>query len=452
MKQNNSIIIVGAGMAGLAAAAKLGEAGLPVVVLEARNRLGGRVFTQTDPLAGAPIELGAEFIHGRPPEIFDLLGKRKVEEVQGDSWCVKHQRLTPCDEFSRVDSILDSMSDSIPDESFLQFLERRFPNPARDTGIEEAKRRAIGYVSGFDAADPALVSVHWLVESMRADEKIEGDRAFRSKNGYQDLIDAFRQRVARCDVTIQTRTSVETIVWKPGAAQIRASSENRSVTFSTPQVLITLPLSLLKMSGEQGAVEFVPPLPREKITALGKLEMGKVIRIALRFRDRVWETISEHNGKPGAAKKTLSDMSFLFSENEIFPTWWTAMPSREPLIVGWAPFRSAEELSGLDRPTATRQALETLSRLLSLPVQDLESSLDAAYVHDWQTDPFSRGAYSYAKVGADGAQACLAAPVQNTLFFAGEATDTSGHNGTVHGAIASGYRAAKEVIQSRLLK
>jgi monoamine oxidase len=103
------------------------------------------------------------------------------------------------------------------------------------------------------------------------------------------------------------------------------------------------------------------------------------------------------------------------------------------------------ELSGLDRSSMTRYALETLSRLLGLRSQDLESCLDAAYVHDWQTDPFSRGAHSYAKVGADGAQACLSTPVKNTLLFAGEATDTFGHNGTVHGAIASGYRAAEEI-------
>lgn len=88
-----------------------------------------------------------------------------------------------------------------------------------------------------------------------------------------------------------------------------------------------------------------------------------------------------------------------------------------------------------------------LPRLLG--VENLEDRLEAAYVHDWQSDPFSRGAYSYAKVGAGGAQARLAAPVENTLFFAGEATDTSGYNGTVHGAVASGYRAAEEIVRAR---
>jgi monoamine oxidase len=88
-----------------------------------------------------------------------------------------------------------------------------------------------------------------------------------------------------------------------------------------------------------------------------------------------------------------------------------------------------------------------LGRLLGLSVQDLARRLEATYLHDWQSDPFSRGAYSYGKVGADGAQEELGWPVEDALFFAGEATDVSGNNGTVHGAIASGRRAAAEIAQ-----
>ena len=90
-----------------------------------------------------------------------------------------------------------------------------------------------------------------------------------------------------------------------------------------------------------------------------------------------------------------------------------------------------------------------MANVLGLNLKGLESWLEEVYFHDWQNDPFSRGAYSYGKVDADGAQQSLSAPVENTLFFAGEATDTSGHNGTVHGAIASGYRAAEEMIYAR---
>jgi len=445
MSKDKPLVIIGAGIAGLAAAATLGQAGIPVVVLEARNRIGGRIFTQRDAGCDAPIELGAEFIHGLPSEIWERIDKSRVEEVEGQSWCSFGRRLAPCDGFSQVDSILDAMDDSTPDESFMDFLERKFPNPTHDAELDAAKRRAAGYVSGFNAADPNLVSVHWLVAEMRAEERIQGHRAFRSSNGYADLIDVFRRQIAHHDIKIQTGTIVKSIVWKPGAVQVNGYSQEGPSTFMTSQVLVTLPLSLLKTSQEPGAVEFIPPLPQEKIGALEKLEMGQAMRIVLRFRDRFWDTISATDDKAA----TLSDMGFLFSDDESFPTWWTTMPRKLPLITGWAPFRAGERLSGLDEAAVVGQALDTLSRLLG--VQNLEGRIEAAYFHDWKTDTFSRGAYSYVKVGADGAQARLAARVENTLFFAGEATETSGQNGTVHAAIASGYRAAQEIINVRRL-
>jgi monoamine oxidase len=445
MSQDKPVVIIGAGIAGLAAATKLGQARIPVTVVEARNRIGGRIFTQRGAAYDAPIELGAEFIHGMPAEILEQLQKSEIEEVGGENWCVSDQGLSPCNSFSQVDSILDAMDDSLPDESFLAFLERKFPNPSHGAGLNEAKQRATAYVSGYNAADPNLVGVHWLVAGMRAEERIQGHRAFRSRNGYADLLDAYGRQIAHYDITIRTATVVESIVWKPGVAQVKTYSEEGSSTFATPQVLLTLPLSLLKATQEVGAVKFIPPLPREKLDSLDKLEMGEVIRIVLQFRHRFWDAIRA----PGKAKNTLSNMDFLFSDDDSFPTWWTTMPRKQPLITGWAPFRCAEKLSGNDQTAVVRQALQTLSSLLGVSVQNLESWLDAAYFHDWQTDPFSRGAYSYGKIGAPSAQQILASPVENTLFFAGEATDISGNNGTVHGAIASGYRAAQEIIRAR---
>jgi monoamine oxidase len=209
--------------------------------------------------------------------------------------------------------------------------------------------------------------------------------------------------------------------------------------------LLTLPLALLKAQpGEGAAVKFVPRLPQQKLDALDKLEMGKVIRIVLRFRERFWEDV-----KPSPrSQTTLSDMAFLFSEDKLFPTWWTSMPQKSSMLTGWAPFRSAEQLSGKGESFITERSLQTLNQLLGPSVQELQGLLERVYLHDWQMDPFALGAYSYGKVGADGVQTLIAAPLENTLFFAGEATDAAGHNGTVHAAIASGYRAAREILQA----
>ena len=440
------VIIIGAGIAGLAAACELGDAGRSVCILEARDRIGGRIFAAHDAASGTDIPLGAEFIHGKPAEILRPLRKAgvKIVEVKGKNWCFSGERLCGCDFFSQVDAILEQMNDSLPDESFLDFLDRCCGNAANDPMQEKAKRRAVGYVSGFNAADPALVGVHWLVQEMRAEEALDGERAFRPQGGYGQLVEFFRKRAAGSDVTIRTGTVVERVTWTTGKVEVMANRTGESAKFKAARVLITLPLALLKLPVvEPGAVQFAPPFPDEKLAAMDRLETGSALRIVLRFRERFWDKISPVLGK----KKTLSNLGFLFSQDEWFPTWWTTMPDRLPIITGWAPFRAAQRLSGQDESFVIEHSLQTLGTLLGVAPQKLRRRLEQSYFHDWQSDPFSRGAYVYGKVGADGAQAALANPVDNTLFFAGEATDVTGNNGTVHGAIASGHRAAKEILQ-----
>jgi monoamine oxidase len=442
MRAKSDVIVIGAGMAGLAAAIKLGRSGFSVTVLEARGRIGGRVLTLTDNSSAFPIELGAEFIHGFSQEICEPLRRSniKVTEVEGDNWCLEASQLRPCRFFDEVDRILQKMDEKAPDESFLHFLERTATADPRQT---DARTRALGYVVGFNAADPNLVGVHWLVNGMRAEEMIQGQRAFRAANGYESLLAIFRHQLTETGASLRLETVVESIDWSPAEVTIAAHNRDGSTTFKANRVIVTVPLAILKAHpGTQGAIQFTPGLDQEKTAALDKLEMGKVIRLVLKFKHRFWESIS-----PGNGQKTLANMSFLFLQDEWFPTWWTAMPGRMPIITGWAPFDCAERLSGKSHAFVVNQGLETLAEALKIGMGDLQRWLESAYFHDWQSDPFSRGAYSYGKVGADSAQEALGRPIENTLFFAGEATDTSGHNGTVHGAIASGYRAAEEVLR-----
>jgi monoamine oxidase len=448
MAKDNSVIIVGSGISALAAASELTRAGFSIVILEARNRIGGRIFTAQTSGGSHPIELGAEFIHGLPPEIWQPLQEYglRVTEVEGESWCASRQGILPCRFFSDVNSMLGNMDDSLPDESFLDFLTRHFPNPRHDPHEEAVKQRAIGYVSGFNAADPALIGVHWLVKSMQAEDQIQGHRAFRLKGGYEKLVELFRQRISGRDVTIHTNSVVTGIKWRKGLAEVTVQNVDHPPSFTASRILVTVPVSVLKAAvGQVGTIQFVPPLPQAKFDALSKIEMGEVIRVTLRFRHRFWDRILP----PPDQDKSLAEMSFLFSQDEFFPTWWTAMPDKAPIITGWAPFQSATRLSGQANSFVVDRALSTLARVLAVPIGELDARLECAYFHDWQSDPFSRGAYTYGKVGADGAQKDLGTPIENTLFFAGEATDTTGHNGTVHGAIASGYRAADQIAKAR---
>ncbi len=439
MAKDLEVIILGAGVSGLAAASALARAGLSVHVLEARNRVGGRVSTIHDNATGASVELGAEFIHGRPPEIFDLLKQAKVQttEVDGDNYCAEDGRIAKCDFESDVDSILEKMDDSSPDESFQEYLDRRWKQAK-----PEARQRAIGYVSGFNAADPALVGLHWLVQEQQAEEKIEGTRAFRAAHGYADLLRIFQDHLKEFEVDLRLNSAVEKIQWDKRSVRISTRDSRGSYTLEASHVIVTLPLSLLKSSAlGKCPVHFLPELPSHFLGALNKLEMGKVIRVVLVCKERFWNNIRSADGS------SLSEMSFLFSKDERFPTWWTNMPRKDPIIMGWAPFRSAERLSGQTESFVIEHAVRSLAKTLNLSYAELEKLLDKAHLHDWQSDPLSRGAYSYGKVGAVEALEILAQPIDGKLFFAGEATNTEGHNGTVHGAIRSGYRAAEQILK-----
>jgi monoamine oxidase len=441
------LIVVGAGAAGLSAAVRVARAGFSVQIVEARDRIGGRMFTLRDQVCHAPVELGAEFIHGLPMEIWKPLERynASVVEVTGEPWCSRSGRLSRCHFFASVENILKKMNCRGQDESFLSFLNRRFSASAADAKRQEDRSRALAYVTGFNAADPNTVGVHWLVQSMQAEEKIEGDRAFRPRNGYNDLLDIFRQELMETAVKVQTETVVESIAWEPDHAVVQAHQGRRSLRLAAKRILVTLPIGVLQALKQQpGAVRFIPGLPAGKLRALKKMRMGKVIRVTLRFRTPFWKTIRAEKNKT----KTLSEMNFLFTSDDWFPTWWTSMPESTPFITGWAPDRSAERLSGQSQSFVVDRALHSLAAALKTRAGRLASLLDDAYCHDWQNDPFSRGAYSYGAVGSDGAQQDLARPLKNTVFFAGEATDITGHNGTVHGAVASGCRAASQILRS----
>jgi monoamine oxidase len=452
MAKSGDVVIVGAGAAGLTAAAELGNAGLSVTVLEARDRIGGRMFTVHDQKCDAPVELGAEFIHGRPPEIWNLLRKSEIKthEVAGDSWCLRRNKLSRCNFFPDVDEILSKMSDRKPDQSFQEFLDDccialKKKGHANER-LEEAKQWATGYVSGFNAADPAIVGVHWLVKETRADEKIGSDRSFRAQHGYADLIKIFQRKIDKAGVPVRKNTVVQTIRWGDGKVEIDAHGEDGTETFEAGLVLITIPLGVLQAREDEiGAIRFTPALPAQKRRAIHSLMMGKIIRVTLRFRERFWKSLPKSHD---AQNKRMDKMDFLFSRDEWLPTWWTMAPEKLPFLTGWAPFRCAEKLSGKSQLFVIERSLQTLHRLLGMTVRELEKLLEHGYCHDWQNDPFSRGAYSYGKVGGTGAEEALARPIQNTLFFAGEATSLDGHNGTVHGAIASGKRAAAEIIEA----
>jgi len=437
------VLIIGAGVAGLAAAAKLSQAGVRVLVLEARERVGGRVFTAHPPDLDVAIEMGAEFVHGRPPETFELIesGELEAVKVEGETFCSNESSIVRCDFWEKIEKVLETMKKKAsPQQSFGTFVQRL--NDAEIT--EEDKRAACSYVRGFHAAHPEQISVQSLIEGMQAEEKIDGDSQFRLPGGYDRLVHALEQKLNRDCAHVVLNSTVARVRWRSGTVEVAAArSDGSRVEFSAPRLISTLPLGLLKMKeDESGAVRFDPPLLGKR-DAVSQLRVGHVIRASLIFRSRFW-TAMKGDGR------SLEEMNFLFSQDRFFPTWWTLAPLDAPVLTGWSPANAGEKLSQLSDTEICERAVQTLARVLHVPIERCRGELVYAYTHNWQVDRYSRGTYSYVAVGGSDIQKEFAAPIENILFFAGEATNFNGHHGTVHGAIATGYRAAEEVLESRV--
>lgn len=435
------VLIIGAGVAGLAATAKLSQAGMRVLVLEARDRIGGRVLTIHPRTLDVAVELGAEFIHGRPPETFNLIhrSKLKAEEVSGEPFCSNEQGIGRCDFWGRIEKVLETMKkEASPSQTFDQYV-----RSLQDPDISDAdKRAACSYVRGFHAARPEEISVQSLIEGMEAEEKINGNQSYRLLSGYDRLVHALEQQRDFERSRIDLEATVTRVRWKTGNVELKVRrADVGRVAIYAPRMISTLPLGLLAWSAtDQGRVIFDPPLTA-KTNAMAKLRVGQVIRASMIFRRRFWAKM-EGDGH------SLENMSFLFSRDPTFPTWWTEAPRDAPLLTAWAPADSAERLSSLPDAEIIEEAIQSLSRVLHIPVERCREEFVSAHTHNWQSDPLSRGAYSYVAVGGSDVQREFAAPLKNTLFFAGEATNFEGHHGTVHGAIQSGYRAAEEILQS----
>lgn len=423
MTNNADVIVIGAGAAGLVAARELSSAGLKVLVLEARDRIGGRIYT--DHSLGFPVELGAEFVHGRSPDIFEFISRTRLEiaEVAGE---MRRKRTGVWGDsghvMAEVNHLFDHMPTREPDQSFKQYIESTRYSA-------ETRQLALDFVEGFHAADPDRVSVHWLIHTTQAEEAIDGETSFRVRHGYNLLINSVTETLddQRCKVLL--KRPVSEVLWESGRVRISSAGSE----FIAPCTVITLPLGVLK----SGDVRFIPELPETKNAAMASLAMGPVIRVSLSFRSRFWEAAPE-----------MRDLSFLFTDDPDFPTWWTSNPLSYPILTGWAAGRHAQGLVGKSNGELMRAALDSLAGILELEQTELRSHLECGFVHDWQTDSCSQGAYSYIVKNGMGAPQALAEPIKGTLFFAGEATNIEGHNGTVHGALGSGKRVAHEVLAS----
>jgi monoamine oxidase len=440
------VIVIGAGAAGLAAAAELARAGRSVLVLEARDRIGGRAWTLDVPGLRVPVELGAEFIHGRPAATFDLLRASGIAALErtGDGWYGRGGKLERMGEiFAEIRAAIRKAKRPRKDVSFEAFL-------ARDLRQLSARARAFARrrVEGYDAADPARASARAILEEWAGEDDAAAASHYRPEGGYGALLAALAGTLEGSRVELRLGSVAREVRWRRGSVTVEgmqarngkretSNEERRAFRVTARKAIVTLPLGVLQLASRApDAVRFTPALA-EKRAALKGLAPSPVVKAVLLFRDAFWERLE---------RGRYRDAVFFRAPGERFPSFWTARPGRAPLLTAWAGGPNALRLAGVPAPRVLRHAVTSLASVFGGRA-GIEARLDAAWLHDWQQDPFARGAYSYVVVGGRDARKALARPLRDTLYFAGEATDYEGEHGTVAGALRSGARAARELIQ-----
>ena len=365
------------------------------------------------------IELGAEFLHGRAPELWKL-----VEEADLATYERTGEFLEPGpngarsaqDQEDGSANPLEQLKDfSGPDCSFAAWLER-LNLPA------DEQARQLGYVEGFNAADAREASALALGRQQRAEDEIEGDRTWRLTEGYDQLPGFLRRRFEAAGGTLLPGCPIVSVAWSRGSVELTTADGQR---YRGRRVVITLPLGVL----QAGSVRFEPQ-PDAIFEAAHRMRMGQVFRATMVFDRRLWP----------------ESMSFLIARAAVPSVWWTAHPAQSLTLTAWSGGPGALPLLTLSPEELRNRLTQSFAEALQLDRAEVQAALISLHTYPWHSDPYARGAYSWVPVGGLDASEILSQPVENTLFFAGEHTDTTGQWGTVHAALRSGLRAAGQVL------
>ena len=289
-------------------------------------------------------------------------------------------------------------------------------------------------VEGFDAADSTRISARAVLDEWTGPAAADGP-TFRPARGYHALMQSIRDTLPAERATLHLDTVVRAIAWRKGQITIDAQRHGHAVRIHATRAIVTLPLGVLQLpASSPHAVHFTPDLGSKR-RAFAQLAYGPVIKVAMNFSRPFWAEIH-------AAR--YRDAAFFFAPQATFPTFWTSLPLRSSLLVAWCAGPRVGQLAGKVGKQILASVMDSLRAVFGK--LDFASMLEQIEWHDWQHDPFACGAYSYVLAGGSRARLHLARPVEDTLFFAGEACDTHGEAATVGGALQSGRRAAREVL------
>ena len=426
LPERRSILVIGAGLAGLAAAQSLQQAGHKVLVLEARERIGGRIWT-SQKWSDAALDLGATWIHGTQGNpISDIARAIPAAMLQTSyersaAYGPTGLQLSASQE-QHLDTLAASFTQALhkaqkrgTDQS-VQSVANAWAASARLSAADQVLLRFIlqGRFETEYAGDASALSAHWY-DDARA---FPGEDALFAK-GFGAVTD----HLAR-DLRIERSQVVRSIAWGGTGVQVQTDR----AAFSADAVVVTLPLGVLKAD----AVRFSPPLPAPKSRAIQALGMGVLNKCYLRFEKAFWP----------------ADVDWLEHVPDTGLGWtqWVSFvrAAALPVLLGFHAGQQGREMEVLSDADIVASAMQTLHSIFGA---NIPGPVDHQITR-WGSDPFTLGSYSFNALGAQpGMRDDLAAPLGGRVFFAGEATMRRDFS-SAHGALLSGQRAAAQVLQS----
>ncbi len=420
------VLVIGAGAAGLSAARNLLNAGKSVLIIEVRDRIGGRIHTIKGEGFSFPVEAGAEFMHGDLPFTKSLMKESNVPYFAGEgrTWNVQSGKLSEGDLFhDDWDLLVDKLQQVDHDMTMGEFLKLHFNEPKYNSLRESVTK----FVEGYDAADINKVSALALKEEW-SNENIQG---YRPQGGYSQLMDFLLSQIEKLNGQIKLSTEVRKVIWGKNKVDV-VTVDNQ--TFKARKILITVPVAVLK----KGVIAFDPQLAGHE-RAFRKIEVGGVVKFLVEFTDRIWLS------KEKSHFNQMPDLNFLFSDAPV-PTWWTQRPNEIPLLTGWLAGPVLKNLpSGTE--ALAKLAISSLAYVFGSSEAILQEHVKNIKVFNWQVDPFSLGAYAYATLNTSEAIKEISDPVENTIYFAGEAFYEGAEMGTVEAALSTGIENAEKIIR-----
>lgn len=419
-----NIIIIGAGIAGIAAARKLIKNGFSVKIIEGRNRIGGRINTNTN--FGLAVDLGAAWIHGSTDNPITKLATdfqltiketdyENIEVYNSDGQALSETNLD--DAYELYDTIIEAveeLADKIDEDISLgdgvrRVIRKQKPSPTMEKILKWYMNYEIELDNGTDLDNLSL----WYIDE---DDAFDGED-YIFPGGYGQIINGLAQ-----GVEIELSQKVTEVIWSDNGVEIKTDT---GAQYTADAALLTLPLGVLKSN----QVKFSPNLPLGKRHAIENLSMGVYNKVVLKFPEVFWPETRDFLGY--VSDKPPDFGLFLNLGRHV----------GAPVLAALTAGSFAKSLESLSDEELQTKVMDVLRRLYGTnipePVQMLRTS--------WSQDPFSLGSYSYIPVGATMEdRETLAAPVGKRLFFAGEATSTQ-YPATVHGALLSGLQAAKDI-------